>query len=431
MPSRPRLQILRPTRPLGSLGRSAAARVALHARDRSAVLSRLNDDLSDISASGLAASTRVVYSSHVQFFHEYMTILGLDTSLFGLPVARGGWTPEEEETILAGFAVHVWRHPRRVRSGRTRNSGRHCQACVAAVRDWVYDEKHREVAPLSQARFLRLTLKGLRKRSPNGFRAPREPILRHHLAAVRDLLDLRGDQRHRVFWAFVLTAWQGVKRCGDLIAPKKVQGRPWDPRFCLHRGRLRVVPAYDASGRAVGRSLIIDNIPNKINPAGERKDESYFPVDHTPGALSAAVAIWDVLRHDPRRGPKSAIPLFVDPDTGLEITYSAVSSFLDYWLTRAGYPELATGTHALRAGGATSVANLCSDGHLLSGLMGNWSSSAQYQYLWAMRHRLEEAAREIGRAGGGVPVLAARPGPIGRLRAGAGPSRGGARGAPA
>ena len=208
-----------------------------------------------------------------------------------------------------------------------------------------------------------------------------------------------------------------MERCGDLIAPEKVQGRPWDPRFCLHRGRLRVVPAYDASGRAVGRSLIIDNIPNKINPAGERKDESYFPVDHTPGALSAAVAICDVLRHDPRRGPKSAIPLFVDPDTGLEITYSAVSSFLDYWLTRAGYPELATGTHALRAGGATSVASLCSDGHLLSGLLGNRSSSAQYQYLWAMRHRLEEAAREIGRAGGSVPVLAARPGPIGRLRA--------------
>ena len=99
-----------------------------------------------------------------------------------------------------------------------------------------------------------------------------------------------------------------------------------------------------------------------------------------------------MLRHDPRRGPKSAIPLFVDPDTGLEVTYSAVSSFLDYWLTRAGYPELATGTRALRAGGATSVANLCSDGHLLSGLMGNWSSSAQYQYLWAMRHQLEEAA---------------------------------------
>ena len=79
-----------------------------------------------------------------------------------------------------------------------------------------------------------------------------------------------------------------------------------------------MVPAYDASGRAVGRSLIIDNIPSKANPAGERKGASYFPVDHTP---------------------KSAIPLFADPEPGLEVTYSAVSSFLHFWLTRAGYPS--------------------------------------------------------------------------------------------
>jgi hypothetical protein len=77
------------------------------------------------------------------------------------------------------------------------------------------------------------------------------------------------------------------------------------------------------------------------------------------------------------------VPVFVDPRTGLEITYAAVSAFLDYWLTRAGFPALATGTHALRMGGATSVANLRSDGHLLSGLMGSWSSSAQYQCAWA------------------------------------------------
>ena len=49
--------------------------------------------------------------------------------------------------------------------------------------------------------------------------------------------------------------------------------------------------------------------------------------------------------------------------------------------------------------GATSVANLCTDGHLPSGLMGSWSSSAHHQYVWAMRHRLEGASREIGRAG--------------------------------
>jgi len=95
--------------------------------------------------------------------------------------------------------------------------------------------------------------------------------------------------------------------------------------------------------------------------------------------------------------------VFVDPRTGLEITHAAVSAFLDYWLTRAGFPALATGTHA------ASLANLCADGHLLSGLMGSWSSSAQYQYVWAMRHRLEGASREIGRAGPASGALAARP----------------------
>ena len=67
---------------------------------------------------------------------------------------------------------------------------------------------------MSQARFLRLTLKGLRRRSSNGFRAPREPILRHHLLAIRALLDLRGNQRHRtllpgkVAWS-ALYGWAG------------------------------------------------------------------------------------------------------------------------------------------------------------------------------------------------------------------------------
>jgi hypothetical protein len=50
--------------------------------------------------------------------------------------------------------------------------------------------------------------------------------------------------------------------------------------------------------------------------------------------------------------------------------------------------------------------------------MGHWTSNARYQYVWAMRHRIEEAAREIGRARPAPPALAQRPGPIGRLATG-------------
>jgi hypothetical protein len=129
-----------------------------------------------------------------------------------------------------------------------------------------------------------------------------------------------------------------------------------------------------------------------------------------------------MLRGDPRSGPPEQQPVFVDPWTGCELTYAAVCAFLDYWFRKAGFPELATGTHALRIGGATCVAHLCADGNLLSGMMGSWSSSAQYRYVWAMRHRVEDAAREIGRPRVEPVRLATLPGPVGRIAAGR-PSR--------
>ena len=242
--------------------------------------------------------------------------------------------------------------------------------------------------------------------------------------AIRALLDLRRIQRHRTFWAFILTAWQGARRCGDLIAPKKVQGRPWDPRLCLHRSRLRVtgLQRLRCPGRQEPRHR---QHPQQCEPPGRAEGRVLLPRWPHPWRPVRSRAIWDVLRHDPHPGLADQTPVFVDPRTGLEITHAAVSAFLDYWLTRAGFPALATGTHALRMVGATSVASLCTDGHLLSGLMGSWSSSAQHQYVWAMRHRLEGASREIGRAGPASGALAARPGPLGRLGAGRAPFRGG------
>jgi hypothetical protein len=36
---------------------------------------------------------------------------------------------------------------------------------------------------------------------------------------------------------------------------------------------------------------VITNKPSKVNPTGEKRDESYYPVDRDPLALSAAVVI--------------------------------------------------------------------------------------------------------------------------------------------
>ena len=100
-------------RPLPPLGRAAAARVSAASCTRESFASSLYAVLRGVADDSLASSTRRVYSSHVAFFHEFMTILGLDISSFGLLVAQGGFTLDEEDTILSLFAVHVWRSPRR------------------------------------------------------------------------------------------------------------------------------------------------------------------------------------------------------------------------------------------------------------------------------------------------------------------------------
>lgn len=293
------------------------------------------------------------------------------------------------------------------------------------MRDWALSEHRREVAPLASSPFLRKTLSGLCRHAPSGHRAPRPPILRHHLAAIRDLLDLANNLRHRTFWALVPKAWQGVKRSGDLIEPKATQGASWDPARRLHRGRLSVVPARSAAGVVIGKSLRISNKSSKVNKLAKKIDESFFPMDRTPGALCAVVALVAMLRGDPRDQPPEQVPLFRDPETGREILYADVCAFLGYWLTRAGYAELTTGTHALRAGGATSIANMRSDGQLLSGMMGHWASSSQYLYIWAMQPRLEEAARTIGRPTA-APLDVLPSGPVGCFAAGPAPRGGGA-----
>ena len=88
-------------RPLPCLGRSASARVAASARAREPFGPALYAPLRGVADDSLTSSTRRVYSSHVSFFHEFMALLGLDFSSFGLPVAQGGFTPEEEEMLLA------------------------------------------------------------------------------------------------------------------------------------------------------------------------------------------------------------------------------------------------------------------------------------------------------------------------------------------
>lgn len=192
------------------------------------------------STEARSARTRKTYTSEVRYFVEFCEVVGLDPEKFGMPEEAGGMGPREEELILAHFACYVVHYPRR--GGSTHiNTASYAEGCISAVRAWVSEAYGRRPGPDPAACFtLRQVLRGLHKLSPDGKRAPRLPVLREHLLAIRALLDLEGSQRDRVLWAFYLTCWQGVCRAGDLILPKRERRAVCFPHGRLTLGDCRV-----------------------------------------------------------------------------------------------------------------------------------------------------------------------------------------------
>ena len=101
-------------------------------------------------------------------------------------------------------------------------------------------------------------------------------------------------------------------------------------------------------------------------------------------------------------------PLFTDPDTGNELSYSDAAHELKSLLHDCGFAELATGLHSLRIGGATCAA--AQGGDYVAGCLGLWSSNTKYSYLYTMRDTLEDTCFKMSRGVSGP--LAVRPGPV-------------------
>lgn len=75
----------------------------------------------------------------------------------------------------------------------------------------------------------------------------------------------------------------------------------------------------DISGRALGVSFTLHLKPTKTDQLGISGATRTFVVDETESALSAALAIRDMLEGDPIEVDSKRVPLFRDPETCSEI----------------------------------------------------------------------------------------------------------------
>ena len=404
-------------------GRKVRGRLAIAVANpslRRAFVQELAEFVAMMRENGHAGTTRTSYSSMDSFFSCFCVETGIDYEAFGASEAKGGLSEADEDVVLAMFGVYVVKYPRIEKEA---NTGDYAASCISAVRSAC--EKRHGRRPGTDARrttMLALVLKGLRKLYPSGARL-RHPILQQHLRLVRDHLDLAGNQFHRTLWAFWLTCWQGVCRCGDLIRSKgdrRAAGN-WSPKRDLHRGSMRSELVQPPRGESYVR-ITLRMKPDKTHTVGDVVQEKTFPVDQDPFALSAGAAQAAMLAGDPLgpdEDPEFA-PFFRDPRpgrNGAELTYQVATDELRAALHAAGLGWLATGGHSLRIGGATAVANDPSGGEMMAMFMGCWVSKAMHKYPWALRDRVDATSFAMARGEGGE--LAVRPGPVATYARGA------------
>ena len=374
----------------------------------------IRDMLREAFDAGRTEAKKRATTSHWKYWLSFCEAWGIDPDKFGSVRNASGEASTlelaKELEVLSGFATFVVYFPRSS-TGKT-NSVDYAESLISTIRTRYALENGRRPGLVHGPRgscFLSRVLRGLRRLAPS-IRKPREPVLQQHLRAIKVRLDLCNSQRDRMFWALWLVQWQGVMRSADVIKSKKDSARPWDPARDTHRGRVGVdiVKDLQDSRNRVRISLAVK--PTKTDVGGESGFVKTFILDDDPTSLSAAAAVFEMLKRDPDGDHISKVPLFLDPATRKEVVIEESVKRLRECLTSAGLPNLATGAHCLRIGGATAYANSLDGGDLVAGLMGLWRSDAKDGYIHACAPRLEYAGRRIAMESG--MALADRPGPV-------------------
>ena len=395
-----------PRRALPSRTRAGESRLEARLRQRDDVREKVRGMVAEAAAAGWQPSTEASQDSAMRYWLEFCEVEEIDFGEFGqlpddaLGVSVG--TLRAEDEAFAGFAAYVVQFPRQ--KNKEFNSGVYAAQCISNVRSWYSAqpgvEPRRPGSSLwGEARFgagLARVLKGLRKLHPSQ-QSKRRPVLRQHLMAIKRSLRLEGadaaSQLDRVMWAFVVTAWQGVRRSAELLSGKP--GREWAAGRVMHRGRVRLETARRDDGGIID-VLHVELPPSKTDVTGEKNFTMLLPIDFE-AEVNAGAALIAMLEGAPLAEgvqPEEAA-LFVNPMTGKKLVYRDAADWLKEKLIEIGERELATGLHSLRLGGATTLASLNASAASM-GMFGLWGSDAYLGYVWAGQEHMLDLSLKMG-----------------------------------
>lgn len=162
--------------------------------------------------------------------------------------------------------------------------------------------------------------------------------------------------------------------------------------------------------------------PSKTVPSGENRLENILLVDGDRSSISAGFAISSPLH---MRGDKDYwdllnTPLFLDPNTGNEVTIASSRKMLAQKVKEVGLSPQHVKSHSLRIGGATADENSPNCRLITVVFLCLWASGARLAYIHVYRCPLELAGLAVARETGAD--LAVRPGPVGAYEQGQTPN---------
>ena len=324
---------------------------------------------------------------------------------------------EEEETMIA-LLVFAAENPRRVHRSAVRkegvaddrNTAKHAATVVSTVRERYAKRRCRAIGQRtaegkSSALFLEYR-KALAKKDPEP-RPPRQPILAKHMLKLHAVLDLANSREDRAFWCLALSAWLGVRRIGDFLAPREEMRKRWRQRHRTHRARIDIVNLEDGEDL-----LVIVLKPLKEDPEGKNYQESVFKTGPSSAPLCGGNAWRALLEGDPTAEGQAedATPVFRNRATGKEFTRDDFLGWVEKRFAAAGLRSFGLATHCFRIGGVTTLAAV--GGAAAAGVMGSWEGQAMAVYIHLAREQrvkwmtrmaeatdlsFEELSRPVGR----------------------------------
>lgn len=355
--------------------------------------SMLDDTVCRAFENGAATKSERLREKQLKRFEEFAKLRGIDAKVFfnsPEPFPSHAKLTKENE-IMAQFMAFLLQYP--VIGNKTPVYST-LAAAVMQI-NVIFQTRNgrrpgRNVTNIAHPWFQRVQ-KGFKLLASKSSPGPR-PINQAELALMRNVLDLKDNAQHRLWWAAWTTMFQAVCRPADILSDA------FHKKLSISRTDIQAARTLDDQGKPGPPKFVITLAKTKTDQAAIQRQTKSLPWDDDPNSISAAVAIYHMLDKDKSDGADDITPLFCHPGTRLPFRPAQNAMAFADTARKAGLDMTRLSPYSLRIGGNSSYTAARDGGETVALSMGGWrSKNTQQIYTYASQSHIERASMQVAK----------------------------------